>query len=220
MPEIKYKGVSYVAAEAPTPPADFMAPAPPPGAVSPSLLPAIEPGAPAPKVIVESNGWIVHSDPDVYPPPGFVEAPDLEAARRRNQSELEIIPSEHIDVYKILHIDSAKAMAHAFAYWTVEALLEYDRGLRTSLCRALIDMAQRYQRPPDSTWVQMVENPSFFDQWRAERTTSILDDDTDNLEAPADGEELPRVAPEESPVEAAPAPAAAATPAPPTAPAA
>ena len=188
--EITFKGVKYTDAAAP---ADFMAPAPPAGTVPPSLLPTIEPGE-SPLPIISGDGTTMQMGPDEYPPIGFSLPPEMEAARVRNQSDIEILPTDHIDVYKIIHIDSAKALAHAFAVWDVDTLLDYDRGLRTSLCRALIDMAQRYQRAPQPTWVNMVENPDFFDKWRAELMTSLIEDDTDNPEAPGDSDPLPRPA--------------------------
>jgi hypothetical protein len=191
MSEITYKGINYVAADTPKAPADFMAPKPPENAVAKSQLPPLEAGD-GPKLIVHTDGFTVRPDPEIYPPIGFIEEPDLEAARERNQSDLEILPEERIDVYKILHITTSKAMAYALAYWNVDVLLNYDRGLRNSLCRALIDMAQRYQREPDPTWVSMLEDPDFYDQWRHERTTAIMEDDGQHPDLPADGIPLPR----------------------------
>lgn len=200
MTTIKFKGIHYVAADAPTPPTDFMAPKPPTSATPPSTLPPMEKGD-GPKLILNPDGFTVKPDPEIYPPIGFIEEPDLEAARLRNHSDIEILPEERIDVYKILRITNSKAMAYALAYWNVDVLLNYDRKLRNSLCRALIDMAQRYQREPDPTWVSMLENPDFYDQWRHERTTGIMEDDGQNPDLPADGIPLPRPEPPETPSE-------------------
>jgi hypothetical protein len=128
----------------------------------------------------------------MIPPIGFDTPPDLPAARQRNHSNIIITPTQDIDVYRVLDIHSSKDMQAAFITWDVDQLLKYDRPVRTSLARALIDMALRYQRQPMEVWVKCVEDPDFFDRWRDERATVVLDDLTNSPDNLADGEPLPR----------------------------
>lgn len=181
---IRYKGVSYVDATAP---ADFMAPAP---TTPPVTIPTLDPSSTGPVGQIEPDGYTVHLGPDMYPPIGFDTPPDLWAAKRRNPSDLVVM--KEVDVYRVLNIQTAKDMQAAMITWDADQLLKFERPVRTSLARALIDMALRYQRQPMGVWVKAVEDPDFFDRWRDERATVVLNDLTDSPDNLADGEPLPR----------------------------
>jgi hypothetical protein len=180
---IRYKGVFYVDAAS----ADFMAPAPTKPLVT---IPTLDPSSSGPVGQIEPDGYTVHLGPDMYPPIGFDTPPDLWAAKQRNPSDLVVM--KEIDVYRVLNIQTAKDMQAAMITWDADQLLKFERPVRTSLARALIDMALRYQRQPMGVWVKAVEDPDFFDRWRDERATVVLNDLTDSPDNLADGEPLPR----------------------------
>lgn len=78
-------------------------------------------------------------------------------------------------------ISSKKDMYQAMGYWSAVFLLEFTMEQRSVICHALLEKARDLGVRPKSTWVAILKNPQFFEEWSHE-VFDAVEDDTSSLD--------------------------------------
>lgn len=65
-------------------------------------------------------------------------------------------------------INNKSDMFGAMGYWSASFLLEFTMEQRTVICTSLIERAQALGVRPKPTWIAILKNPMFFEEWSHE----------------------------------------------------
>lgn len=65
-------------------------------------------------------------------------------------------------------INTKKDMFNAMGYWSAAFLLDFTMEQRTVICTALVEKALSLGVRPKPTWVSVLKNPMFFEEWSQE----------------------------------------------------